>query len=237
VGYFQDDGYHPPAKKQHPLSTDSSNEKLEAYRAEYDAFVAHIDSEFGRAVDALRAGGVLDRTYLFVTSDHGEMFERGTFGHFTPLLYEPVIRVPLLVSVPGSTTRMDVRAPTSSVDLLPTVLGLANGGVEPWIEGQALPGLGGREDWSRSTFAVEAKRNPSRQPLRNATYAVTQGNRKLIHYAGYAGRYEDYSEVYDLENDPEEMSNLADKAKGSAWLSSMRAELRDRIEAANAAAR
>ena len=65
---------------------------------------------------------MLDDTYVIVTSDHGEMFERGIRGHVTPTLYEPVIRVPLLIAKPGQREREDVYAPTSCVDLLPTLL-------------------------------------------------------------------------------------------------------------------
>ena len=231
---FADDEFRPVNKRQHPLSSDSSQQKLDDYRRQYDAFLAHVDSEFGRALETLKQAGVLDRAFLFVTSDHGEMFERGTFGHFTPLMYEPVVRVPLLVSVPGSDRRVDIRTPTSSVDLLPTLAKLALRPYPEWAEGQPLPGLGGVEDDTRLLFTVEAKRNASRQPLRTATFAVVQGTQKLIHYVGYEGKFEDHSELYDLENDPEEMNDLSARAKGGQQFKFMLDALLERIHLADA---
>jgi arylsulfatase A-like enzyme len=190
-----------------------------------------VDAEFGRAIASLERAGVLGHAHLFVTSDHGEMFERGVFGHFTPLLYEPVIHVPLLVSVPGASSRLDVRVPTSNVDILPTVVGLAGTPTGEWCEGRALPGLGGIEDTHRSIFATEAKRNPANSPLRTALWRAAGA--QAVHYAGYSGRYQQHTEFYDLENDPDEMTDLADRAKGSGELASMQSELQDRIAAAD----
>src|SRR5438093_10478077 len=96
IGRF-DDGWNPKPKPLHPLTDHVPIDRLNRYRREYDEYIAYVDAEFGRLYDFMREKRVLDNTYLFVTSDHGELFERGVWEHITPLLFEPVIRVPLLI--------------------------------------------------------------------------------------------------------------------------------------------
>jgi arylsulfatase A-like enzyme len=201
------DGWKPATKTEHLFSQGHSQEHLNEQRARYDEYIAHTDAEFGRMVGSLDGDGLLDNSYVIFTSDHGELFERGVRGHSTPLLYEPVIRVPLLVSAPGQSQRRDVHVPTSCVDLLPTLLHLTDQSVPDWCEGQLLPELGGDRDPDRVVFSVEAKENAMNRPLTRATVAMIRGTYKLIHYIGYQG-YQDEYELYDLENDPEELEDL-----------------------------
>jgi choline-sulfatase len=158
-------------------------------------------------LEQLRKSGLLRNSYVVVTTDHGELFERGVRGHLTPLLYEPIMHIPLLISAPGQEQRKDVDACTSCVDLLPTLLHLAGQSVPDWCEGRLLPELGGERDGDRTVYSVEAKLNSMKRPLTRATVAMVRGAYKLIHYFGYEG-YESEFELYDLENDPEELEDL-----------------------------
>jgi arylsulfatase A-like enzyme len=160
-----DDGWTPTPKKRHPLSTRVPDERLNARRQTYDEFIANLDMELGRLLDHMQQTGLLDNSYVIVTSDHGEFFERGVHGHSTRLLFEPVIRVPLLISVPGQRERKDISMLTSNIDLLPTMMHIAGLPIPDWCEGQVLPGLGGDETPDRSAYVVEAKKNPAYQPL------------------------------------------------------------------------
>ncbi len=202
------DHYQSLPKPEHPLSQGISQTDLIAHRRRYDQYVANIDFEFGRLLDALEQSGLLDKSVVVVTADHGQLFERGEHGHFTPLMYDPVLRVPLLISTPGQSTRNDIHDPTNSVDVLPTLAHLANQPVPEWREGTLLPGLGGQYDPQRSTFSVEAKQNPAFAPLKIGTIAMRKGPYKLIHYMGYEKGFSDTYELYNLDNDPEEMTDL-----------------------------
>lgn len=202
-----DDGWAPPPKKKHRLAAGISDERLASLRRTYDQFVANLDNEFGRLLDNLESSGLLENSYVILTSDHGEIFERGAHGHSMPLVFEPNIRVPLMISAPGQRQRQDVFALTSNVDLLPSLLHIAGLPAPDWSEGLALPGLGGVEIPDRSIYVVEAKANPSYKPLRKATVALIRGPYKLIHYMGYR-YYRDNYEFYDLEKDPEELDNV-----------------------------
>ena len=100
-----------------------SNTRLRKNRMKYDEYILYADKEFGHFYANLEKLGLLENTWIVITSDHGEMFERGIEAHSTPVLYEPVIRVPLMIFEPGRNTRTDVYMPTSAIDVLPTLLG------------------------------------------------------------------------------------------------------------------
>ena len=168
--------------------------------------------------------GILDNTIVIVTADHGELFERGIVGHETPALYEPLIHIPLLISVPGQTQRQDVYSLTSCVDLLPTLAKLTGQPAPEWGEGVVLPGFRDEPAQNeRSVFAVEAKSSSKLGPLKKLTVAMIKENYKLIYYRGYPKT--PAPELFDLSNDPEELQDLASTKPSIA------ADLQQEIEA------
>ena len=203
------DGWRPKQKPDHVLGDHSLPRHMNDRRQNYDEYIADVDAQFGRMLDALEASGVLEKSHVIVTSDHGEFFERGVEGHITPLLYDPVVRVPLLISSPGQSSRLDIDIPTSSVDLVPTLAHLAGAGIPAWSEGQLLPGLGGAQDPERRIFMMDAKTNPSMAPIAHGSFALRTAVHKLIYYRGF-GEYggEDHFELYDLNSDHEELADL-----------------------------
>jgi arylsulfatase A-like enzyme len=220
-----------PRKPYHKLVNNRQNNKtLLGYRKEYDEFIANVDAEFGRLYDKLEQSGVLENSYLIVTSDHGEMFERGEHGHLGALLYDPGIHVPLLISAPGQRARQDLYAATSNVDLLPTILNLSGRPIPADLDGKLLPGLGGTQESNRSIFIVEAKENSAFMPLSKATIALIKDGYKIIYYVGYAKVPEDF-ELYNLRDDPEELTNLLELDPAVAAV--MKQELLDSLADAN----
>jgi arylsulfatase A-like enzyme len=205
--YFIDD-WVPLAKPAHRLVIigRETEHEINQHRANYDRFIANLDAEFGHMLNELEPSGIFNKSYVILTSDHGDMFERGQRGHSTPLLYDPIIHIPLLISTPGQKSRKDIYSPTNCVDILPTLLQLGGRETPNWCVGKPLPVLGGSEDHQRSTYSVEAKQNSTFAPLRKATIAMQKGKYKIIYYMGY--EKEDTFELYDLESDPEEMVNL-----------------------------
>src|SRR5688572_25724197 len=229
IGIFND-GWNPAPKESHPLSLQTPVAELNQARREYDEYVANVDAEFGRLYDYLQNKGILDTSYLIVTSDHGQLFERGVNGHVTPLLSEAIIHVPLIISAPGQADRQDIVSPTSCVDVLPTLLKITGGSAPDWLEGNLLPGFGGEDKVGQPVFALEAKKNPSSSPLTQATIAMLQGDYKLIWYIGYPG-YDNVYELYNLETDPEELFDLS--KSHSDILLSMGNELKTRLTEAD----
>ena len=229
VGLFEDN-FKPTKKPQHALGNGVAYSQLNTRRKNYDEYVANVDAEFGRLVETLQAEGKLENTHIIVTSDHGENFERGVDGHITPLLYEPLTNIPLLISAPGQTARVDIDAPTSCIDVLPTLLSLAQSPIPDWCEGTILPGLGGTYNPQRSTFTVEAATNPAFAPLKTASIAMRQDNYKMIYYMGH--KPGDTFELYDLHADPEELTDLF--PANPAIAKKMKDELLTKLQAANA---
>ena len=225
-----DDGWSPVEKPDHPLGDHVPAKKLYSERRAYDEFIASADDEFGRLLDFLESRKILDNSYVIVTADHGELFERGERGHISPLLYEAGIRIPLLISAPGQTSRQDVHTPTNSVDLLPTLVHLSGHPLPDWREGELLPVLGGQEIPGRSMYTLYALKNPAFKALFRFSVAMRKDNYKMIFYRGYYA--EDHFELYDLEQDPEELNDLY--PGNPAIAVQLREELLTKLEKVNA---
>jgi len=223
---FQD--WQPQEKPRHPIGGRISFPEQLKRLKRYDEYIASVDYEFGRLIERLEKDGSLEDSYVILTADHGESFERGIQGHTTPTLFEPLIHIPLLVSSPGQRSRLDIHTPTSSVDLLPTLAHITHQAIPEWCEGEPLPGLGGRESNTRSVFSVEAKSTTAQGSMLKASTALLQDHFKLVHYLG-----EDYNffELYDLAADPEELDNLYGSHPDIA--KSLEVELLNRFELAN----
>jgi arylsulfatase A-like enzyme len=226
IGIF-DDGWAPQQKPTHFFSDGSTTEHLNTHWTYYDEHIAYADAEFGRLYDNLIRTGLTENTYIIFATDHGEMLERGIFGHSTQTLYEPIIWAPLLISKPGQRHRQDVYTPTNNIDLLPTLLHATGNPIPDWIEGQVLPTFNKKTpDSERSIFSVQARTNPKHGALKEASVAMVKERYKLIHYFGYEG-HESVYELYDLLDDPEELNDLYNTEKSLATRLQM--ELEERL--------
>ena len=229
------DGWTPHEKPIHELSEKKiSLEKLQLNQRFYDEFIASWDHETERLYQYLKDSGLMENSYIIITADHGELFERGESGHVTKLLYEPIIHVPLMVLSPGQTTRQDVHTVTSSVDLLPTIAHLTGNPIPDWSEGGILPNLGGEADEGRSIFSMDAKFNSSFGPLVNYSMSLTREGHRLTYYCYPKDHYQKY-EFYDLATDPQELKDLYPSSP--ALSAEMKDELLQKVEDANAAFR
>jgi arylsulfatase A-like enzyme len=210
--HFKDDGFLPDNKPFYSSSKYTISDLLDA-RVKYDEFILYADREFARLYDYLETSGLLENTWVILTSDHGEMFERGIIGHSTPTLYEPLIRIPLLIFEPGRTNRTDIYAQTSAIDVLPTLLHITGQQQGNWIEGMILPPfVQANPDSDRSIYVVEASDNKKYAPLEQATIALIKGDYKLVYYLGYrkfGGFCSEQIELYNIVNDPDELNDLS----------------------------
>ena len=211
-GHFEGDGYIPPVK---PLDLFGDTSPDTKHRMEYDEYILYVDREFGRFYDHLEKNGLLENTWIVLTSDHGELFERGIEGHRTPVLYEPVVRVPLMIFEPGRTSRVDVHANTSAVDILPTMLHVTGNKEAAWTEGVVLPPFAPQEpDPERSIYVVQAEKSEQFGPLTVVTLAVRAGDYKLMYFSGYKELgIRERVELYNIKDDPEELNDLFETEK------------------------
>jgi len=225
------DGWAPVSKPEHKFSGAVSEKDLQVKRRWYDEYIAYVDAEFGRLIDSLEQQGILQNTNIIVTSDHGEMFERGILEHITPTLFEPIARVPLVIHHPGQTKREDINIPTSAVDILPTVNAMVGQEVVTWSEGVALPKTSSESTVDeRNVFIMDAKSNPKNAPFTKGSVAMVKDNYKLIYYTGY-DEFNDQFEMYDLINDLEELDDLYSESNTLAG--DLKVELLTALDEAN----
>jgi arylsulfatase A-like enzyme len=194
-------------------------------RGKYLGEIAFVDAQVGRILDVIAKSSFAERTAVIVTSDHGEAFgEHGMFRHGFEV-WEPLIRVPFLISVPGVAPRA-IGARRSIMDLVPTILDLmgmppASGRDSDFVSGQSLaPELvtaDGIEPPARPVFV-----DMSAGPNNAERQAYIENDLKLILSNGRP------LGLYDLAADPDEKHDLLDQAdKRAAIVASYKAYRRN----------
>lgn len=185
--------------------------------AHYDAALYSVDRQLGAFFAELRRRGLWDKTVIVVTADHGELLgEHDLLGH-TESLYEPVLRVPLLVRHPGLAAIHGKRFPqlVMRIDLMPTVLDMAGASArDTAIQGRSLWPLLHGDTAEHRAWAFAGSRphhHPSAARFGPGIQerVVTDGRYKL-HFYVYKGRYE----LYDLLKDPGETRDLSTAQPG-----------------------
>ncbi len=170
----------------------------EALSRLYDAEVAQNDRAFGQLLDELEARGLAGDTAVIYVSDHGEEFEEhGRWEHGISL-YEEVLRIPLVMRLPGIAPRR-IETPAQHVDLLPTLLAYL--GIEaPATDGRDLLSEPQRGDDPHDVYAHLDVDN-------HRSSTVIRGHYKLVLPQSPSQGSEPM--LFDLEADPDERENLA----------------------------
>jgi len=121
---------------------------------DYDRGIRAMDESITEFLTELEELGQLDRTWIFITSDHGEsMVEHGSFFNHLRLHGEE-LHVPLIIRPPGGTSPRRVATDVQLVDLFPTILELAGAPLRPELHGRSLlPAIEGRALDQRPVFA------------------------------------------------------------------------------------
>lgn len=177
--------------------------------ARYDAALAKGDADIGRFLDRLKQLGLDKNTIVILTGDHGDSLgEHGLLGH-TQGLYEPTLRVPLIVRDPRRPALAGRRYKQliERVDLMPTMLDFA--GVdysELQLAGRSFAPLLGDPSapWRDLAFASSKRNLAELKDLDIDERVVRDARWKLHHYL-----YKDSYELYDLQNDPGEAKDVA----------------------------
>ena len=176
-----------------------TEENVRRSRQAYFANISYLDEKVGELVDTLTRTRMLDDTLILFCSDHGDMLgERGLW--FKMNFFEGSARVPLMVAGPGITAGLHL-APTSNLDLTPTLCDLAGISMDeimPWTDGESLvPLINGAE--RIAPVLMEYAAEGSYAPL----VCIREGKWKYIHCVL------DPDQLYDLDADPLERTNLA----------------------------
>ncbi len=209
LGHFAHDGLQFPKKPIDIFHTPVAPADQTKRRENYDEFLMYADKALGDFYKSLEESGLLENTWLVFTSDHGEMFERGIIEHGGEALYEPIVRVPLLIFEPGRQERLDIHDVTSAVDVLPTLAHVTGHTVPPWAEGGVLPPFGASRG-NQPTYAVRCREDDPARALNMVSTILIRNNYKLHYYFGYPVlKGAELAKLYDVQADPEEMNDLA----------------------------
>ncbi len=182
--------------------------------APYDGEVAFADRQLGRLLHALDERGLIGQTLVLAMSDHGEGLGdhgEGTHGLF---VYDSTLKVPFIVAGPGVGAGRVAPTVARGIDVLPTLLDYAGLPLRPDLEGRSLrPAIEGRAMDDAPTYveSLYSQREFGWAPL----FAWRTARHKMIE----APR----PELYDLQEDPGEMNDLAPRE--TARLADMRQTL------------
>ncbi|MCB9383634.1 MAG: sulfatase [Bryobacterales bacterium] len=173
----------------------------------YLASISFVDSQVGRVLDALEASGHADDTIVVLWSDHGwHLGEKLITGKNT--LWDRSARVPLIWAGPGIAQGKKTTRPAELIDMYPTLVELAGLPAKKGLDGHSLVPQLKNPNAARKWPAITTH-NAGNHGVRNEKWR----------YIVYADGSE---ELYDMEKDPNEWTNLAGDAKYKAALEEMR---------------
>jgi len=211
------------AKEYNALPNDSiaiDEWKYRKYMEDYLSCIYTLDENIGRLLDYIETSGLSENTIVIYTSDQG--FFLGEHGWYDKrFMYEEAHQMPLLISAPGIAGKQD-RHMITNADFAPTILGLAGIDAPADMQGTSFQEIlegGEPENWRTSVYYHYFEYPAVHSVKRH--YGIRTEKYKLIHF------YYDIDEweLYDLENDPGEMTNLADDPDQAAVLDEMKLEL------------
>jgi hypothetical protein len=158
---------HAPGWAEHSLAGSKGSHK-----SKYVKSLRWTDREIANLYGQLEKQGLVQKTAIIVTADHGEgLGDNGVEYHAGPALHEEVIRVPLAIHIPGRAGR-PVPATVGNIDILPTVVGLLGGADAPSMHGTSLLPLLAGADVAPSSYYV--------QSFEKQRVAATRAGRKYV---------------------------------------------------------
>lgn len=181
----------------------------ESVESLYDSGVRWVDRQIGRLADRLVTSDVWEKCVLAVTADHGEEFlDHGGKFHPPVHLYEELIRVPLLMRVPGHPQGRDVMYPMGLIDLAPTLFDTLDIPVSASFRGRSCwQKLKNNQSWEWPVFTECAYgcKNPFRTETRLSSrlLSVRKGEYKLVINFATGG-----DQLFGLSSDPGEVTPL-----------------------------
>lgn len=176
---------------------------LRCLRRAYYALVSYVDRKVGELLQTLEESGLDEDTVVLFVSDHGDMLcEKGMVQKRN--FYEWSSRIPFILRFPDRQhAGMTIGQPTSLVDVLPTVLEMANVQDHLPMDGHSVMGLiDGRDTAERHVFSEYHSNG-----VYSTCFMVRRGEFKYIHIRGHQ------DQLFDLENDPGEWKNLIGQSR------------------------
>jgi arylsulfatase A-like enzyme len=210
--------------------------RWDSYHQWYYKCLKTVDDQIAELMAQVIMSGYGSNTWVILTADHGEMAGEHALPFKGPWMYDGVMRVPLIIVPPqrrftgkGHGGDFDEPLPTprktdalaSLIDLVPTILDLGGGAADPTLPGRSLlPAARGEGLSDVPLFAEWHQSGRFVSPIR----MIRTRRWKYNLYNGYG------EELYDMENDPHEMKNLADVAEHAAVKADLKRDLVAHLE-------
>ena len=186
--------------------------------AAYYASVSYMDAQVGKVLNSLKEEGLEDNTIVIFTSDHG--FHLGEHSFWMKVsLHEESARVPLIIKVPGKKPAV-CNSFAELLDLYPTVVELAGLQVSEHLQGKSL---------------VKTLDNPVYK-VRDMAFSVTQGGRTFLlrdenwAYIQYDEDAASGIELFDMEKDPKQFTNLAENPEYAHVVADFKDKLKSKLK-------
>ena len=179
--------------------------------AGYYSTVEFMDRQVGRILDELDQAGLRDSTAIVFCSDHG--YHLGEHGFWQKHNYhEDVTRVPLIISAPGIPPGR-TRSLVELVDIFPTLTDLTHIQTPPGVQGKSL---------------VPLLKNPT-DSVRDSALSLHKGHSLRTDEWAFMRYSDDSEELYDMNNDPLQFTNLAGKSEFQEIKNSLATQLQQRL--------
>jgi arylsulfatase A-like enzyme len=210
--------HHLPSAEQLAEAEVDPEDFLTAEKAWYDGSIRAMDYEIGRLLERLEELGLRDDTLIAFVADHGEEFlEHGNHWHGHSA-YGELVNVPMFVTWPGIVPKsLVIDRTTQSIDLMPTLLELAQVPVPETVQGASLlPLMASPDDpaamgWNRRAVFTERKNPPGEETEGTAdSFAVIADGWKLIWNVVVRDDRPEF-ELFNHVEDPLNLENIAER--------------------------
>lgn len=197
---------------------DITEEEARRCKQAYYACNSFVDAQVGRLLDALERNNLMEKTIIVFWSDHGYFLgEKGLW--YKRKAFERSARMPMIVAAPGLTQGGVSKKPVELLDLYPTLADLCGLEAPKNLEGASLRPLlkdPANPNWKKPAVTqVWHNRNSWGYSIRTERWRYTEW------LEGKAGR-----ELYDHENDSDEVTNLADRPEHAALVAKLSTQLK-----------
>lgn len=166
--------------------------KIKKVMSYYYAAISLIDYQVGKIIEILKQKKLYDNTLIIYTSDHGDFMGYHHLLLKGGYMYDPLIKVPLIIKYPGIENRGEKSdALVSNIDLAPTILELV--GLK---RGTFMNGLNLQKDCNQRKFVFAESEN-------GKAYMIRSSNRKLLFC-----KQDEKCQFFNLDEDPFELNNI-----------------------------
>jgi len=160
----------------------------------YERAVQYTDAQIGRLLSFLDSSGHASNTIVIITADHGEEFlEHGRWGHWENNLYDEILKVPLIIHLPGHTGEQVIQQQVHTLDVMPTILDVCDCPAPVGIEGTSLVPL-----WTHSGAKHESEQAISE--MWRDTWHIIAVRTEYFKYI-WNNREPNRPELFDLQAD------------------------------------